>query len=406
MSCQDCNNCTKSTDDLSLFFSHKEFYYTQNLSAPYHGVINLTNQCTNRCPYCFVDLSTNEMDLDTAIQSVNFIIGNAAKTNNRPGITFFGGEPLLKFHDIIVPLVNYFGSQVDWSITTNGMLLDEDVVDFFYKNQVPILLSMDGDSQTQNRQRPYCGELRSFDIIMKNIPYLLLRFPNTTVRATLTKESIPEVFRNFLFFESMGFKQCFFGLNANEQYDAEDAKILSKQYEQIGLHTYKKLLNKEFNSLLKNSNLVAAYCRMYDMHYNTEFLTGVQRCGLGTTGVGISYKGDIIPCQEENSRDNSIIGDVWSGINFTKHQRFLENYFQKITTMSCAQSCTSAERYFCFNTYCPNVLEQHSINQQFTPTSSMCILSKAIVPIAMKFYILLRDNIDPYIRQIFLQEAR
>lgn len=90
------------------------------------------------------------MTIDIARKGVKLAIENAKKgsirNNNteRPLVVFFGGEPLLMFSQIIVPIVEEFSEQCDFSLTTNGILLNEDVVDFFYKNNVEVLLSFDG----------------------------------------------------------------------------------------------------------------------------------------------------------------------------------------------------------------------------------------------------------------------
>ena len=85
------------------------------------------------------------MTLEIAERSVEWALENYEKKSNyKVSINFFGGEPLLKFNDIIKPLVEKYNEKVYFNITTNGILLDEDIVDFFYKYNVGILLSFDG----------------------------------------------------------------------------------------------------------------------------------------------------------------------------------------------------------------------------------------------------------------------
>jgi sulfatase maturation enzyme AslB (radical SAM superfamily) len=84
------------------------------------------------------------MDFKTADMTAKFLLSNAIPNKIIPGFTFFGGEPLLKFEEIIKPLVLKYKDSFGWSITTNGTLLTEEIIDFCYDNKISILLSLDG----------------------------------------------------------------------------------------------------------------------------------------------------------------------------------------------------------------------------------------------------------------------
>lgn len=84
------------------------------------------------------------MSLETAIKAAEWVKSNAFDKQTTPTINFFGGEPLLKFDDIIKPLVEKYHKEITFGITTNGVLLNEDIVDFFKLYNVNVLLSFDG----------------------------------------------------------------------------------------------------------------------------------------------------------------------------------------------------------------------------------------------------------------------
>ena len=163
------------------------------------------------------------MTYEIADKAIQWALSNINNDKEKPIIGFFGGEPLLKFDDIIVPIVEKYKDQVEFNITTNGVLLTEDVVDFFLKNDIMPLLSFDGVAQVQNLQRS-----NSFDQVLNNIPYLLLRFPYTTMRATVTKESIPFLFDTVVMANELGFKSLFFCENAYEDWDKETETLLAE----------------------------------------------------------------------------------------------------------------------------------------------------------------------------------
>lgn len=144
---------------------------------------------------------------------------NGEKSGEKPTFTFFGGEPLLAFDTIIKPIILKYKKELNWSITTNGTLLTEEIIDFLADNNVSILLSFDGIKEVQDKQRPLMGQRSSFDKIMENLDYLVLKIPDTVFRGTLTKFSIPYLYQNMLFFEKIGAKSCAFCIDETEEYD-------------------------------------------------------------------------------------------------------------------------------------------------------------------------------------------
>ena len=89
------------------------------------------------------------MSLETAEMAARYLLSHAAQSKKKPSISFFGGEPLLRFDDIIRPLVKKYGDSFGWSITTNGNLLNQTTIDFCVKHNIKILLSIDGCKEVQ-----------------------------------------------------------------------------------------------------------------------------------------------------------------------------------------------------------------------------------------------------------------
>ena len=117
------------------YYSFKEdFNYNYNeYSLPTSIMLGLTDDCNLACSYCFVKQNKNYMTLETAEKTILWALENGKKKQQKPYIVFFGGEPLLQFNEIIIPIVEKYHNDVDFGITTNGLLLNEDVVDFLYK---------------------------------------------------------------------------------------------------------------------------------------------------------------------------------------------------------------------------------------------------------------------------------
>ena len=204
-----------------------EFEYKEIYKYPINVCLNLTDSCNLACKYCFVQQKPHFMTLDTAKKAVEWLVKNLkkreelGKKNERIHITFFGGEPMLLYDEIIVPLVLYieenYPKKFYFSITTNGTLLNEERIKFFNEHNIGLLLSIDGAKTTQDFNRPQRNGEGSFDLIEKNIPYILKYKPNTTFRSTLYQPTVKYLFENYKYDEKAGFKNVFFCPNAREE---------------------------------------------------------------------------------------------------------------------------------------------------------------------------------------------
>ena len=401
MMCDSCNACKREETFIKFRDTHKqitEFNYNEEIhSHPTSILLGLTNRCNLNCTYCFVHQNSLDMTLETAKKSVEFAIQNGILRDLKPFVGFFGGEPLLKFEEIIVPLVEEYADRVEFGITTNGVLLNEDIVDFFYKYNIQPLLSFDGIPVVQNSQRPM-GDKGSFDVILKNIPYLLLRFPNVVMRSTVTKNSIPFIAETVNMASEMGFKKITFCPNAYEDWDKETELKLQEQFHKIGLEVYKKLFIDSIEFPIIVDPLVN---RVQLIEKATEgavkFNNEIMRCGLGTTTCAITPNGDIVPCQEKISNPTYILGHIDNGINSDKHKEFLNWYFNQINNIKCDKGCSEKERLLCLSDTCPSRLED--LNFKFSTAN--CAFMRASIRVASRLHYLCANSANDNVRTYF-----
>lgn len=405
----DCANCKERDlhdpfEEIKLKYpAIQDFQYNfDNYSHPTSMLLGLTSDCNLSCPYCFVHQHKEDMSLDTAIQAVEWLRKNysSKKEKQEMFVGFFGGEPLLRYDEIIVPLVERYKdiSNITFGITTNGVLLDENKVDFCFHNNISILLSFDGIELVQNRQRPGKG-FNSYDIVLKNIPYLLLRFPNTVMRATITKESIPYVYQITMMAVELGFKQITFCPNAFEDWSEEDRELLYKQFNEIGHYIYKEL--RKGNTPI-HVNPINSYFLKINSIFKGEltFENRVLRCGLGTTSCAITPKGDIIPCQEKISKPTIILGNVKTGIDEKIHENYLRQYFTNVNTIHCNKNCKFRTKLICLSDLCPSRLE----DLNYKISTSSCAFVRTATEVAVRLFFLCQADISPHIREFFYQE--
>lgn len=394
--CSTCSPIVELDNSIKALAEISEIDYDR-LPLPTAAVMNVTDECNNKCPYCFVHFQKNYMTFETADKAAQFLLKNCEKNgkNQKPSLAFFGGEPLLCFYNVIKPLVEKYKGQFKWSVTTNGTLLTEEIIDFLSDNKFGILLSWDGVKEVQDEQRPSKDGESSFDKIMANIHYLLLKCPDTVCRGTITKKSIPYLFDSFMLFIQVGAKNCAFCINEDEEYAEEDFEELKAQLNKIGLYIHKKLLKGE--RPIYFSPLVSIFKTIQDGDFNPTFNNNVNRCGMGTVAIGIAYDGTLNPCQEENSTNKFAIGNLDSGIDKEAHLKYLNLYLESMKNMHCQGFCSSSMRYTCFNSQCPNSIIQNNGEISL----GKCLYNKAMYLVAARLYRNHKFSIFPNISQYF-----
>lgn len=155
-------------------------------------ILELTERCNLRCKYCIYQ-NTNknyrtygekDMSFDTAKKAIDFLVSHsfAVDRNTKLKLTFYGGEPLLKF-DLMKKCVNYAkkcASDRKWifSMTSNLTLLTDEMCKWFAENKFSVTVSLDGDRETHDSQRVFPNGKGSFDIVMKNLKRLVLSYDN------------------------------------------------------------------------------------------------------------------------------------------------------------------------------------------------------------------------------------
>ena len=322
-------------------FEYKEFY-----QYPTSICLNVTDACNLACRYCFVEQHPHYMSLDIAKKAIEWVINNRKKRNEIFGIniknsclvTFFGGEPTLMWDDIIVPLVLWtekeYPNQVQFTITTNGTLLNKERILFLFNHNINPLLSIDGNKITQDYNRPCHNNQSSFDLVSKNFNTLLTYFPKTTFRSTIIPNTVDQVFNNFIFAIEHGFQSYFMMPNERELWSKEKIEQLDLEIKKIFTfyaccfkknvvpNIYCSVINDAFNDIIqiKKNELLDVDLRLINKN--------VERCGLGTNSASVGYDGSIYGCQEQTSKENNIfyLGNIFTGINIEKHKQLLSNY--------------------------------------------------------------------------------
>lgn len=266
-------------------YSEKDKPQSQNIS------LILSEKCNLDCSYCYVDKTTEEMDMKTARNTIDFVLNQPIKLENI-NFEFLGGEPLLSI-DLINYITEYilrkeyqythaWRNKTTFSFTTNGTLLNEKIKDYFLQdaNLKSVTLSIDGIKEIHDLNRP-----NSFDKIMENFNWWKNNISNLSTKSTLNHESLPYLFESFKFLmNDLKIENIFMNPVFEDVWKDNDDKIFLSQ------------LLKIADFLLEDNN----YQKCNISLFNEKFINGnvsiEQRCGAGLSMIAVDSKGDIYPC--------------------------------------------------------------------------------------------------------------
>lgn len=319
-----------------------------------NAMLIVTHACPLACRYCFVHQEPSRMTLETAMDAAKFLIANAEETGQVPGINFFGGEPMVMWDSIIVPLTNCIRKEYkkpfDLSITTNGVLLNEERIKFMKDNGFGLLLSIDGAKETQDYNRPYHNGAGSFDTLAPLLPKIVTTFPNVTFRSTTIPATCGHVFENIMFAKDSGFNNFFVVPNVFEEWDENSKATLTEEFNKyvdyyideyragripITFSTLEECFRdiKMINSAIQN--------KQYRTHSKCN---ACGKCGLGANKfASIHPNGNLYGCQEmtSNEGDESIfyIGNIYTGVEDDRRQALMDLFDSESAKGPNCESC-------------------------------------------------------------------
>ncbi len=302
-----------------------------------HFTLHLTSDCNFRCSYCYTPpLKSEEMDIKISKKSIDFA---AELSPENAGIIFFGGEPLLK-KSLIIDTVEYAKTiqkkglaRFHYKITTNGLLLDEDLLEYSLNNSMYIGISIDGIKEAHDYHRKDKRGNGTFDKVIEKAKLLLEYQPYSNTLMVVSPETVEYFYDSVVFLLDLGFRYIIASLNYAGDWDDNKLHLLNKQYKKLS-KLYEKLTLKEYKFYFSPFEKKLASHIMGKQYKNFE-------CHFGVRQISISPRGDIFPCVQfvktDGSTDSYKLGDIWKGIDYTK-QMHLYNKSRKLqnTCKNCA----------------------------------------------------------------------
>lgn len=339
-------------DDGSLFMKdwHEELAKKKKDSVVKAMCLHVAHDCNLSCEYCFANKGDYSgpkgvMSAEVGKKAIDFIIKSSGKRKNIE-IDFFGGEPLMNM-DAVREIVEYAEQEAEkhnknfrFTITTNGILLDEKNKEYINSKMSNIVLSIDGRKQVNDRVRTCINGKGSYDIILpKFIDMAESRGQdNYYVRGTFTKYN-KDFAEDVLHLADLGFKQISVEpvvTEAERPYalSEEDLPELFAEYEKLAKAIIKrKEEGKWFNF----------FHFMIDLEGGPCALKRVSGCGAGHEYVAVTPEGDIYPCHQFVGQEEYKMGSVLDG-SFDKEQSKVFEECNLYTKPDC-KNCWA--RFYC-----------------------------------------------------------
>ena len=289
--------------------------------------LHVAHTCNLNCSYCFASQGKYHgdravMSLEVGKRALDFLIENSGTRRNLE-VDFFGGEPLLNF-EVVKELVAYArsieqvnGKHFRFTLTTNGLLIDDDVIDFCNREMSNVVLSLDGRREIHDRFRvDYAGK-GSWDRIVPLFRKLVdaRGGKNYYMRGTFTHAN-PDFLQDVRVMLDLGFNELSMEpvVCAPDDPSAlteEDKAIVYEQYEQLA----QLMLERD-----EQGKPFTFYHYMIDLTGGPCIYKRISGCGSGTEYMAVTPWGDLYPCHQFVGEPEFKLGDIWQGVTNTAVQ--------------------------------------------------------------------------------------
>lgn len=303
--------------------------------------LHIAHDCNLACRYCFAGEGEYHgrralMSAEVGRKALDFLVANSGGRRNLE-VDFFGGEPLMNF-GVVKEIVEYgrelekkYDKKFRFTMTTNGVLLNDEILDFVNRECGNLVLSVDGRKEVHDRMRPFRGGAGSYDLIM---PKFLRAAEsrnqsNYYVRGTFTRGNL-DFSKDVLSLADMGFKQI-----SVEPVVAEDTEDYALREEDI------PAIFEEYDKLAVEMIKREKEGRGFNFFHFMVDLTGgpcvykrLSGCGCGTEYLAVTPWGDFYPCHQFVGHEEFLMGNVNDGITRPDIRRKF-NYSNVYTRDKC-----------------------------------------------------------------------
>ena len=283
--------------------------------------LHVAHTCNLNCSYCFASQGRFHgeraiMSFETAKRAIDFLVENSGTRRNLE-VDFFGGEPLLNW-DVVKQTVEYArsiekekGKNFRFTLTTNGMLVDDEVIEYSNREMHNVVLSLDGRKEVHDRfRKDYAGK-GSWDVIVPKFQKFAKARggKNYYMRGTFTHAN-PDFLEDIKTMLDLGFTELSMEPVVCAPGDPmalteEDLPIVCEQYEKLA-----ELMLKRS----REGRPFTFYHYMIDLEDGPCIYKRISGCGSGTEYMAVTPWGDLYPCHQFVGEEGFKLGDIWNGV--------------------------------------------------------------------------------------------
>ena len=355
--------------------------------------LHIAHDCNLACKYCFAEEGEYHgrralMSFEVGKKALDFLVANSGSRVNLE-VDFFGGEPLMNWQ-VVKDLVAYGRSLEEpnnkkfrFTLTTNGILLNDEIMEFANKEMSNVVLSIDGRKEINDMMRPFRGGQGSYDVIVPKFQKVAESRDqmNYYVRGTFTHNNL-DFAEDVKHLADLGFQQISVEpvvAEPGDSYALQDADLpqIMEEYDKLAVELIKRR---------KEGNGVNFFHYMIDLSGGPCVAKRLSGCGSGTEYLAVTPWGDFYPCHQFVGKEEFLLGNVDEGIKRTD----LVNEFKKCNVYSKEKCRKCFAKFYCSGGCAANSYNFHgNINDAY---DLGCELQKKRVECAIMIKAALADE--------------
>jgi len=355
--------------------------------------LHIAHDCNLACKYCFAEEGEyhgdrSMMSFEVGKQALDFLVENSGNRRNLE-VDFFGGEPLMNF-EVVKQLVAYGRSLEEehnkkfrFTLTTNGVLLDDEVMEFANREMANVVLSIDGRKEVHDTMRPTRNGKGSYDLIIDKFKkFAKLRAGKSYyVRGTFTHDNL-DFSKDVLHLADEGFDQ----ISVEPVVGPEEERYTIKEADLPKIMEEYDLLAKEIIKREKEGRGFTFFHFMIDLTGGPCVAKRLSGCGSGTEYLAVTPWGDLYPCHQFVGEDDFAVGTVYDGVT----RQDIVSEFKKTSVYSKEDCRDCFARFYCSGGCSAN---SHKLNGTINGTYDVgCRLERKRVECALMVKAALADQ--------------
>jgi uncharacterized protein len=312
--------------------------------------LHIAHDCNLACKYCFAEEGEYKgdralMSAEVGKKALDFLIANSGNRRNLE-IDFFGGEPLMNF-DVVKEIVAYGRSLEEkhnkkfrFTMTTNGILLNDEVTEFLNREMSNVVMSIDGRKEVHDKMRPSPNGKGSYDIILPKFQKLAKEREQKDyyVRGTFTRDNL-DFSKDVFHLADLGFKQ----ISVEPVVGQPEERYSIREQDLPQIFEEYDLLAKEIIKREKAGNAFEFFHFKLDLTGGPCVYKRLSGCGSGSEYLAVTPWGDLYPCHQFVGEDNFLMGNVYDGIKTPEIQEEFKGC--SVYTKDKCKDCFA--RFFC-----------------------------------------------------------